>query len=174
MGDFLYFQLAQDFKEASAVLNYWIEYFMRNGKISSSIRPARYQLIYAFRIFHEKETPGDLGSRAVVKHAESFLHSLLKDEDSALRALEEPTKLIVALMRGKTRTEPRTSSFTNKVQTSVARRRLKISGKVVVVKKQVSSIKLAAAKNVAAKRKVATKKIAATKKVVAAKKIVKS
>lgn len=153
----------------AALLNYWIEYFMRNGRISSTIRPARYQLIYAFRIFYERDAPGDLGSRSIVKHAENLLHSLLKDEASVLRALEEPTKLIVALMRGKTRTEPRTSAFTEKVKTSVIRRRAKISEVVVEKKELLTPAKKAPAKKAVvlktpAKKKLVTKKPATTKK----------
>lgn len=150
---------------AAAVLNYWIEYFMRNGRISSSIRPARYQLIYAFRLFYESEISADLSSKAVEKNAQSLLSNLLKDEHSALAALDEPTKIIISLMRGKTRTEPRTSSFTEKVKNSVTKRKDKLAEKVGVLKKPVTTEKPVAAKTGAIKSAATNKKVTAAKKV---------
>lgn len=159
---------------AAAVLNYWIEYFMRNGHIPSSIRPARYQLIYAFRLFYENETSTDLGSRVVEKNAQSLLGKLLSNEASALKALEEPAKIIVSLMRGKTRTEPRTLSFTEKVKNSVVKRKAKLD-EISTLKKPVVPTKLVPAKSVLNKKKTVPIKAVvaktAAKKTVAAKKL---
>ncbi len=102
----------------SALLNYWIDYFLRNGRITGNVRPARYQLMYAFRLINEKQPPGTLNSKAADKHAKEILHHL-KDEQTALAAIDIPLKIIVNLMRGKGITEPRTSTFTEKVAASV-------------------------------------------------------
>lgn len=152
----------------AAVLNYWIEYFMRNGRISSTIRPARYQLIYAFRMFHEQEAPGDLSSRAVERHAQILLSKLLKDEASAFKALDEPTKIIVLLMRGKGRTEPRTASFTSRVKAAVAKKRIKRESDAVAAKKVTPAAAKAVEKKAPAKTKVLAKKTSAAKKGVVA------
>lgn len=125
---------------ASALLNYWIDYFLRNGHITGNVRSARYQLMYAFRLINEKQQPGALNSKAVDKHARELL-SHLKDEQTALAALDVPLKIIVNLMRGKGRTEPRTSSFTEKVATSVENQRGKVAAK-----KQIAVASVATAK----------------------------
>lgn len=116
---------------ASALLNYWVDYFLRNGRITGNVRPARYQLMYAFRLFNEKSVSGSLNLKSAEKHAMTMCNHL-RNEQTALEAIDVPLKIIVNLMRGKGRTEPRTALFTTKVEASVSNYLVKSANAVLV------------------------------------------
>ncbi|MGC1175501.1 AIPR family protein [Polaromonas sp.] len=112
----------------AALLNYWVEYFLRTGRITGGMRPARYQIMYAFKLFHQGTPALDLSSRAAARHADGLM-KLLRSERTASDALDEPIKIAVRLMQGKGRTEPRTLAFTAKVRKSIEVRLNKLAQK---------------------------------------------
>jgi hypothetical protein len=105
----------------AALVSFWIEQLIRKGKIDKSLRIARYQVMMAFRLFHEPESLPGFETNKVVKYVGKML-PLVKDSSAAESSFKIPVEVVSKLLRAKD-ADARTLGFTQLVHKRVLARK---------------------------------------------------
>ncbi|MCF8277019.1 MAG: AIPR family protein [Flavobacteriales bacterium] len=105
----------------SAYAHYKLEYFFRSGVINSDLKPARYHLLYLFRLLTNSTTPPRPNSNEMTRYCSSLTDVLWDDAAVRAKFLEAAT-LIYRVANGNLHNDNiRTEPFTKLVEEEAAK-----------------------------------------------------
>lgn len=105
----------------SALTYFWIETLLK--KFDPALRIARYQILLAYRLIHERTPPPASNSRKIERYYGSLIAGLATPA-KAEASLKPAMELVQSLMKNKSRDAPRTSAFTQALKDAISSSRV--------------------------------------------------
>jgi hypothetical protein len=105
----------------SAYAHYRLEYLFRSQTLESELKPARYHLLMAYRLFISPLDPPRTNSHEIDKYCDPIYDSLLDDERNRETFLRAAERVRVVAGRNLQRDNIRTEPFTNALMADLRR-----------------------------------------------------